>query len=134
MVSDPARMKILSLAALALGLGGCYSTGDGPDPTAALYFPVGLAVSPRGHALYVANSDFDLQFNAGTVETYELDDIRAFLKPIWSHDSSIGSDDICSGLGLGVNTTPILYPGPCGALNVDSPPPQYGMMSGGRPL
>lgn len=126
-------MKILSLAALALGLGGCYSTGDGPDPTTALYFPVGLAVSPGGHALYVANSDFDLQFNAGTVETYELDDIRAFLKPIWSVDSSIGSADICADRGLGVNTTPILYPGPCGPLNVDAPPAKYKAMFDQRP-
>src|SRR5882757_2470189 len=122
MVSGLAGMKISSIAVVASCLAGCYSTGDGPDPTVALYFPVGLAVSPRGHALYVANSDFDLQFNSGTVEAYHLDDIRNFLSPIWSVDSSLVSTDVCESLGLGVNPTQILYPGSCGALNLDSPP------------
>src|SRR5438132_121176 len=108
MVSDRVRMRTLSVAVAALLLAGCYSTGDGPDPTAALYFPVGLAVSPGGHALYVANSDFDLQFNSGTVEAYQLDDIRGFLSKIWSN-SSIGSSDVCKELGIEPNPTPILY-------------------------
>jgi hypothetical protein len=118
-------MKILSVVLACLAMAGCYSTGDGPDPSVALYFPVGLAVSPGGHALYVANSDFDLQFNAGTVEAYHLDDVRNFLKDIWSVDSSVSSVDICGRLGLGVNTTPILYPGPCGAFSLESPPQAY---------
>ena len=61
-------MKIVSIAVGATCLVGCYSTGEGPDPSAALYVPVGLAVSPAGDALYAANSDFDLQFNSGTVD------------------------------------------------------------------
>jgi hypothetical protein len=122
-------MKIPSIAVVASCLAGCYSNGDGPDPTVALYFPVGLAVSPGGHALYVANSDFDLQFNSGTVEAYHLDDIRSFLSPIWSIDSSLASTDICGGLGLGVNTAQLLYPGPCGALNLDPPPAPYFAMT-----
>jgi hypothetical protein len=125
MVSGLAGMKILSIAVVASCLAGCYSTGNGPDPSTALYFPVGLAVSPGGQALYVANSDFDLQFNAGTVEAYRLEDIRNFLAPIWSVDSSLVSTDVCNTLGLGVNPAQILYPGICGALNLDSPPPPY---------
>jgi hypothetical protein len=125
MVLDLAEMKILSVAVAAFCVAGCYSTGDGPDPTTALYFPVGLAVSPGGHALYVANSDFDLQFNAGTVEAYRLDDIRNYFKPIWSVDSSIGSADICNKMGLGLNATPILYPGPCSPLRLEAPPRAY---------
>jgi hypothetical protein len=125
MVSDLAVIRIASVAVALLALAGCYSTGNGPDPPTALYFPVGLTVSPGGHALYVANSDFDLQFNSGTVETYHLDDIRRFLAPIWSVDSSIGSADICAKTGLGPNPTPILYPGACGAFVLESPPPQY---------
>lgn len=118
-------MRFLSIVVVASCLAGCYSSGNGPDPSVALYFPVGLAVSPGGHALYVANSDFDLQFNAGTVEAYHLDDIRAFFSPIWSQDSSFVSNDVCDSLGLGANTTPILYPGACGALNLDAPPAAY---------
>jgi hypothetical protein len=125
MVSGLAGMKILSIAVVASCLAGCYSTGDGPDPSTSLYFPVGLAVSPGGHALYVANSDFDLQFNAGTVQAYNLDNIRAFFSPIWSADSSLASSDLCDTLGLGANPTQILYPGICNALNLDAPPAGY---------
>src|SRR5215475_10467111 len=125
MVSDLAVIRIASVAVAVLAVASCYSTGDGPDPTTTLYFPVGLTVSPGGHALYVANSDFDLQFNSGTVEAYHLDDIRKFLEPIWSVDSSIGANDICNRIGLGINPTPILYPGTCGALVLQSPPPEY---------
>jgi hypothetical protein len=126
----------LSVVLAALGaLTGCYSTGDGPSPTNGLYFPVGLAVSPGGHALYVANSDFDLQFNSGTVQVYDLDDLRAYLKGIWSVDSSVMSPDICAANGLGPNPDPVLYPGPCGSLNLDAPPAQYFAVSGGhRPI
>src|SRR5712691_9507190 len=135
MVSGLARMRIQSIAVVASCLAGCYSTGDGPDPSTALYFPVGLAVSPGGHALYVANSDFDLQFNAGTVEAYRLDDIRNFLAPIWSVDSSLASTDVCSTLGLGANPTQILYPGLCGSLNLESPPAPYlAMTIQGQPV
>src|SRR5215471_17047689 len=116
MVLHLVDMRILRVVAFAaLSAVGCYSTGNGPDPATALYFPVGLAVSPGGHALYVANSDFDLQFNSGTVEAYHLDDLRSYFQPIWSVDSSIDSADICTRLGLGINPSPILYPGACGA-------------------
>ena len=55
----------------------CYSTGDGtPPPPAAFYFPVGMTVSKGGNVLYVVNSDFDLQWNGGTIESYDLFHIR----------------------------------------------------------
>jgi len=129
-------MKIVSIAVGAICLAGCYSTGNGPDPSAALYFPVGLAVSPAGDALYAANSDFDLQFNSGTVDVYHLKDIRAFLSPIWANDSATWSSDLCTTLGLGPNAAEILYPGPCGALNLEAPPSQYFQVPGnmGSPI
>ena len=56
---------------------GCYSTGDGtPPPSTTFYFPVGLAVSPGGNVLYAVNSDFDLQWNGGTLQSYDLNQIR----------------------------------------------------------
>src|SRR5258706_3727114 len=122
MVEDHVGMKILSIALAVLAAGGCYSTGDGPDPSSALYFPVGMAVSPGGHALYVANSDFDLQFNSGTVDVYRLDDLRKYFATVWSADSGTATAALCSDLGLGVNATPILYPGPCAGLSIDAPP------------
>jgi hypothetical protein len=55
----------------------CYTAGDGtPPPMTSFYFPTGLTVSPGGNVLYVINSDFDLQWNGGTLQTYDLFKIR----------------------------------------------------------
>ena len=56
----------------------CYSGGGGGSdpPTNTFYFPVGLAVSSGGNALYAVNSDFDLQWNGGTLQSYDLFKIR----------------------------------------------------------
>jgi hypothetical protein len=67
--------------AFALAVGGasasCYSTGDGsPPPLRSLYYPVGLQVSAGGTVLYAVNSDFDLQYNGGTLQSYDLGLIR----------------------------------------------------------
>jgi hypothetical protein len=52
---------------------GCYAGGGGTDPPQeSLYFPTGLAVSKGGNALYAVNSDFDLQWNGGTLQSYDL--------------------------------------------------------------
>jgi hypothetical protein len=59
-------------------VGACYSGGGGgtDPPTTTFYFPVGLAVSSGGNALYAINSDFDLQWNGGTLQSYDLFQIR----------------------------------------------------------
>ena len=58
-------------------LGACYSAGNGvAPPPNDFYFPVGLAVSRGGTVLYAANSDFDLQWNGGTLQAYDLHQIR----------------------------------------------------------
>jgi hypothetical protein len=67
----------VSPAVLAPLVVACYSAGDGTAPPPnSLYFPVGLDVSTSGSVLYVANSDFDLQFNGGTIQSYDLHAIR----------------------------------------------------------
>jgi len=114
------------LGATILSVGaGCYSTGEGPEPSPnALYFPVGILASPGGNALYVVNSDFDLQFNGGTVEAYSLRDIRdAALLPFWNPDAAAATPDPPC-FGLGPNPNVILYPGPCGPLDLNRPPPR----------
>ncbi len=61
----------------AAGTSSCYSTGDGTAPPGkAIYYPVGLQVSAGGTVLYAVNSDFDLQFNGGTLQSYDLALIR----------------------------------------------------------
>ena len=65
------------LPALTLGLTDCYSTGDGTQPPVKdFYYPVGLQVSHGGTVLYAVNSDFDLQYNGGTLQSYDLALIR----------------------------------------------------------
>ena len=79
-ISPSRRGKYRALFALSalLALGAaCYSQGDGADPPLdRFYFPVGLQVSHGGSVLYVANADFDLQYNGGTLQSYDLTLIR----------------------------------------------------------
>jgi hypothetical protein len=81
LLEPPARRRagvILTVLVAGLAAASCYSTGDGTlPPPESFYFPVGLAVSKGGNVLYVANSDFDLQWNGGTIQSYDLDQIRA---------------------------------------------------------
>src|SRR5580658_6410015 len=72
-----ALTAIAAAGALASVAPACYSGGGGTaPPTNSFYFPVGLAVSAGGHVLYAANSDFDLQWNGGTLQSYDLNGIR----------------------------------------------------------
>jgi len=74
------RASSATAAVVVAGMGvhGCYSGGGGGSdpPRATFYFPVGLAVSSGGNALYAVNSDFDLQWNGGTLQSYDLFAIR----------------------------------------------------------
>jgi len=64
-------------AALAVGATDCYPSDNGSaPPLKELYFPVGLQVSAGGNVLYAINSDFDLQYNGGTLQSYDLALIR----------------------------------------------------------
>jgi DNA-binding beta-propeller fold protein YncE len=65
------------LCALPAAFSACYSTNNGvAPPQQKLYFPAGLSVSPGGRALYVVNSDFDLQYDGGTFQAYDLAQLR----------------------------------------------------------
>ena len=72
-----ALTAIAAVGGLASLAPGCYQGGGGTaPPTNSFYFPVGLAVSAGGHVLYAANSDFDLQWNGGTLQSYDLASVR----------------------------------------------------------
>src|SRR5271154_7454395 len=80
---DHARRPFLHAALLVLGAGtltGLSTACDGANgtapPTTTFYFPVGLSVSSGGNVLYAANSDFDLQWNGGTLQSYDLYHLR----------------------------------------------------------
>jgi hypothetical protein len=71
-----ARLALSAVVVSAL-VPACYTAGGGtPPPMKSFYFPTGLAVSTGGNVLYVANSDFDLQWNGGTLQSYDLFQIR----------------------------------------------------------
>ncbi|OJY31511.1 MAG: hypothetical protein BGO98_15890 [Myxococcales bacterium 68-20] len=74
------QRSVAVLPLLLIGLvadSGCYDTGDGSAPPLEhFYFPVGLKVSHGGTVLYAVNSNFDLQFNGGTIQSYDLHQIR----------------------------------------------------------
>lgn len=117
----------LGLSLLALGIAaGCVSPGEGPSPPGnELYYPVGLAVSPGGHTLWAANSDFDLQYNAGTVIALDLDRIRAMVPPLWD-----SSDPRYPCGSLGANTAQVIYPGPCAPVDLNHPADGKGTLVG----
>lgn len=76
----PRRMRIffaLSIV-LALAAGGCNVENEGIDPPAdELVYPVGLALDPGGRYLYVANANFDLAYNGGTVVAVDLEAVES---------------------------------------------------------
>lgn len=87
----------------------CYSTGEGPSPPPrSLYFPTALAISADQSALYAASSDFDLQYNGGTLQVYDLEALRRRVPRLWAGE----------GCGeLGPNPTRVLHPGACGPID-----------------
>ncbi|WP_438029634.1 hypothetical protein [Sorangium sp. So ce233] len=110
-----------------LGVAGCFVDSEGlPPPVEGLYFPSGIAASPGGRVLYVANSDFDLQFNGGTVQALDLQRLRrralglqASLNPLEA-GAGASVSAACEAAGLGLNAAPLLYPGPCGPLDIST--------------
>lgn len=88
-----------------------------------MYYPVGVAVSPGGHTLWVVNSDFDLQYNAGTVLALDLDRIRSMIPPLWD---PAAEGYPCRNLPLNVAT--VIYPGKCGAIDLKNPPDGKGSL------
>ena len=97
-----ARRSAGLLSALAaLSVGGCYFTDQGlPPPSKAFYYPTGLAVSAGRNALYVANSDFDLQFNGGTVQVVDLRETRKSLRQLLHGIRCVqGAGDACTAIG-----------------------------------
>jgi hypothetical protein len=80
---------------------GCVEPDDGREPPLdQIYFPTGLALSPDNSRLYVANSDWDLQFNAGSVQVYDTARLRELLPRYCDSDAE------CSGAAERCDLTP----------------------------
>jgi hypothetical protein len=66
-----------ALAITVVGSSGCFAPEEGVEPPLDRpYFPVNLTTDESAQHLFVANSNFDLQFNAGTVQSFDLDRLR----------------------------------------------------------
>ena len=79
--------------AAVVTLSACVPAGDGVQPIVERsYFPVGLSVDPTGDWLYVVNSDFDLQYNQGTVQSLDLRRIEAVARRPCSRNSECATD------------------------------------------
>jgi DNA-binding beta-propeller fold protein YncE len=113
--------------AVATLTGACIYTSDAVllPPAREFYFPTGLVVSPGGTTLYVINSDFDLQYNGGTIQALALAELRPDLLRLTSAFKK-GDDakTACATVGVLPNgkcelappficTNDILNPGPC---------------------
>ncbi|MDP3275891.1 MAG: hypothetical protein Q8Q09_11890 [Deltaproteobacteria bacterium] len=70
---------IRSLAVLALcGVSlSCAPESGRPPPLGTLHFPTLAVASPDGRFLYVANSNFNLEFSGALLQRFDLDAIRA---------------------------------------------------------
>jgi DNA-binding beta-propeller fold protein YncE len=133
---SPASARRGGVAAVALGLStlvgsGCF-LGDTtvPPPVDAFYYPTGLVRSPGGSTLYVANSDFDLQYEGGTVFALDLTTLRPQLGTLLAALRAVGTDAMrtvdaaCDGICTTPsspsqscrNTNSVLHPGPCLAI------------------
>jgi hypothetical protein len=90
---------------------GCFPPGEGVDvPLDAVYFPVGLALDVDASHLFVVNSDFDLQYNAGSVQSWDLVALRDAV-------SQRDYGKSCGEEGPRASQEKLLYPGHCNALD-----------------
>jgi hypothetical protein len=86
----------LAFYAAGLLLCGCFPPGDGREPPVdQVYFPVGLALSSGGDRLYVVNSDFDLQYNAGTLMALDAERIRELMPRECTVDADCAAGQSC---------------------------------------
>ena len=113
-----------SLALLACSI-GCFPTSDGLEPPLdRLYFPVGVALSAGGDQLYVASSNFDLQYNSGSLLVLDAKAIREHLPTACRDDDDCPAEQRCDdGTEGGSGATFLCVDeqgSPCGDLGVQS--------------
>ncbi|HMA94864.1 MAG TPA: hypothetical protein VKP30_19370 [Polyangiaceae bacterium] len=127
------------IAAFGLVISACYSSGEGiAPPLDRVYFPVGLTTdcdrryepgcTPK--YLYVVSSDFDLQYNAGSVQGIRLDGVRFIVNALGDDPGKHCNDLAGSQLKLGVQSEAdrMIYPGPCKPVDLDKNPDSLGKL------
>jgi hypothetical protein len=90
------RSSFARAGLVAVLASGCYSSGGRGKPPIddEMYFPVAVSVTTSGNVLVVANSDFDLAYNSGTVQAYDLAAIDAAARACEATPVPAGCDGI----------------------------------------
>jgi DNA-binding beta-propeller fold protein YncE len=71
---------------LAAGLAGCTASGsDIHPPQDRVFFPTGLAVSPTGDFLFVANANSELRYDSGSISVIDLGIVRDTIEQWLEH-------------------------------------------------
>lgn len=111
---------VLASGLLAAGLAGagCLIAAEGTSPPVdSIYFPTALTMSPGRTTLYVANSDFDLQFSGGSVQALDVGSPDGLRKRARDVADAVASgqdaDAACAVIGAKANASPFLHPGVC---------------------
>lgn len=122
MTKSSIKNRILAPLCLLVAMGCSLSDGVSPE-TYNIYFPVGLATSLTSDHLIVVNSDFDLQFSQGTVQSFDLEKVRKVLATPCSSDAECQSSELCDNVPSEANSElPSFFcverdnPVPCGEL------------------
>ena len=131
------RRLIQSVVSSVL-LSGCFGPGEGVEvPQDQIYFPVGVALDARQEHLFVVNSDFDLQYNGGSLQSYSLAELERQVATPCSTDADCEegggtcSAGLCSAFSGSVCANGerplaerLLYPSRCNSLD----PAQRGLL------
>ncbi|MEO7037539.1 MAG: hypothetical protein ABI548_26515 [Polyangiaceae bacterium] len=149
------RPLLLLAAVSALALSSCFSPGDGEAPPLnRLYFPTGVVLdsvnvdSKTGASkfMYVASSDFDLQYRSSSLAAFDLQRIAEVVPVNCNADAdcaspktcdteasalngyvpsffcvSPGSDPCGSSDSRATEADKLLSPGRCKSVNIDNP-------------
>lgn len=127
------------IAALGLLISACYSSSEGISPPLdRVYFPVGLTTDCDRHYepgctsnyLYVASSDFDLQYKSGTIQAIRLDGVRHLVEQVVTLEASS-----CQGPVLEPQSDAdgMMYPGPCKPIELNRDPDGNGPLIPSKP-
>ncbi len=114
--------SIITGAVAACLASACIPPGDGREPdTDRVYFPVSLSMS-QSNRLIVVNSDFDLQFSQGTVQSLSVERIAEVTQQPCNSDQNCTGGELCDAEPSEYNDGAPSYvcvdaedPRPCGA-------------------
>jgi|LNFM01.1.fsa_nt_gb DNA-binding beta-propeller fold protein YncE len=67
---------LVAISAVSLGIAACEGDVGRRPALGVLHFPSSALVSPDGRVLYVANTNFNLEFNGALVQAFDLQKIR----------------------------------------------------------